>query len=215
MYVKKINRLHSTTVLWEESPSIVKLWITILMYIDERGYICATSDELMKYSKLTDIMFENAFDFLTGKSDQNKTEYIIHTEKGLRVNCFDRIDRNRIDLFPKWKEKSKEGFAEYIELTRIAYDEIMKDYVFLLELKNFFPHANIAQSIQKAFSVYWGTERAWLKRRRKRANDFNWKLTIAKTLQFNLVRTTGTDYEHDFLERMVEKQSKETARVTD
>ena len=213
MYAKKINRLHASTPLWKESPEIRVLWFTILMFRDERGYICATPDELQKLSELPKDLFGDAYQFLIGASENNDTEYIKKTDKGLRINCFDRSERNRIDLLPKWKEKSREGFAEYIEETKRGYEEIAKDYVFLLELKEFYPYANIGQSLQKAFSTYWGTERAWLRRRRKTANTINWKETISNTLKFSLVKMKGEDYERDYFERMIKNKSKAVNNV--
>ena len=216
MYAKKIHRLHMTTPLWKAEPHIRILWFTILMYRDDRGFVDITPDHLHSASELTKDQFNDAFFFLTGMHDENRIDYVVQLENGFKINCLDKREKNKIDMMPDWKYKTKKGFEAYTRMTEDAYKEIMRDYNYLLELKNFYPNINISQSIQKAFSTYWGTENAWLKRRRRVANTINWKLTIANTLQYHLVKIPANteDYELAYLIKMAENQNREKCHVT-
>lgn len=208
MYSKKINKLHATTPLWKTDPHIRVLWFTLLMNRDEKGFIDATIDDLKQFAELSQTHFDHAFLFLIGKSEKSDRAYITEAKNGFKLNCLDQREKEQIDSMPLWKERTEKGFNEYIRITQKAFKEIMIDYNFLLELKEFYPHTNISESIRKAFTLYWGTEKAWIKRRRKRANTFNWRETIANTIRFHLVRISNnsTDYELDYLQKKVKEQ---------
>ena len=213
MYAKPINRLHLTTPIWKTKPHIRVLWFTLLMHRDSRGYIDALIKDIQQLSELPTNLYNDAMEYLLGESDNNNNKYIILTEKGIKLNCLDKIDRDKISNLPKWKEKSAEGFEEYIKMTEIGFKEIMRDYNFLLELKEFFPNAHISRSIQRAFSTYWGTEKAWLKRIKKRSNVINWKTTISNTIQYNLVQLrSNEDYEKNYFEKKLKDEIMNNAK---
>lgn len=208
LYTKKINKLHATTPLWKASPHIRILWFTLLMYRDDRGFINASFDQLKELSELKQNSFNDAFFYLCGESENNNYKYIIREKDGIKICCFDKQEQKLIDSMPLWKERSEKGFNEYIRITQEAFNDIIHDYEFLLELKEFYPHIKIMDSVRKTFTHYWGTEKAWIKRRRKRANTFNWRETIANTIHFNLVKINrdSPDYELDFLRKKWDEQ---------
>ena len=210
MFAKKINKLHMLTEIWRAPAHVVKLWFLLLMFRDERARIETNFQNLKVLSYLTDDKFQDAYLYLMGEHKDNQFPYIQGTETGYRIVCLDRNEKNSIDLLPKWKEKTREGFQAYIELTENAFQRIITDYDFLLSLKECYPHHNIRKSIQNAFSLYWGSERAWLKLRRKHTRVINWRETIQNTIKYNLVKFKydETDYELDYLVRKANEQNR-------
>lgn len=201
MFAQKINKLHMLTPLWREAPYILKVWFLLLMHRNEKAIIEYSFDELKTLSLMDDDQFDSAIDYLLGKREINKIKYITETENGYKINCLDSKENKKINSMPKWKEKSKDGFDEYVRLSNEAYDEIIIDYGYLLYLKELYPNHDIRQSIRAAFLKYWGTEKAWLRKRRQHVNKINWRETLINTLKFHLVKidNSSNDYEFEYL----------------
>lgn len=198
------------TEIWRAPAHVVKLWFLLLMFRDERARIETNLQNLEVLSNLSDEEFQDAHLYLLGEHADNRFPYIEVIETGFRIVCLDRNERNSIDLMPKWKERTPEGYQAYIEITENGFKSIMRDYDYLLHLKEMFPNCNIRKSIQNAFSFYWGSERAWLKLRAKRTRSINWRETIRNTIKFNLVkyRYNETDYEYDYLVDKAKEQNR-------
>lgn len=211
MYSKRVNKLHMLTEIWSCENHIVKLWFTFLMLRDEQGYISEGIKQIHTLCKMPEHTFQDALDYLMGNHQDNSTKFIIIADDNrFRINCMDKKEKNRIDLMPKWKEKTKEGFEAYQRMTKKAFHELVHDYHYMLDLKEFYPNHEIIKSIQNSFTLYWGTHQAWLKKRRERSININWRETIRKTLKYNLVKRDRTveDYEYKYLVEKVKSQSK-------
>lgn len=210
MYSKKINKNHLLTEIWNCKPHIVKLWFLFLALRDEKAVIYESLNHIKSLSKLEDDQFTDALDFLLGCHEDNTFRYITGTNEGFEISCLDKKEKNNIELVPLWKERSKKGYDEYIKMTKKAFNELVHDYNYMFDLKEFYPNHDIIKSIQNCFVIYWGTEKAWLKKRRQRVMNINWRETIRNTIKYNLVKrdTTQKDYEYDYLVEKIKSQSR-------
>lgn len=213
MYCKSINKLHLLTEIWNAPAHISKLWFVFLALRDDSGKIYDNISHIENLCKLTTDQFTDAYNFLFGIHENNNIQYLIYNsdENWFKINCMDKKEKDRIDLRPAWKEKSKEGFNAYVKMTKKAFIEITHDYSYMLDLKQFYPNHDIIKSIQNSFVLYWGTQKAWIRKRRQKVIDINWRETIRNTLKFHLVKrdTKEKDYEYDYLVEKATQQLKD------
>lgn len=210
MFSKKINKMHLLSEIWNKPPHIVKLWFTLLMLRDEKGYISENIDQIERLSCLEQNIFDDALHFLlNNKPESDGNNYLSEVGNKYRITCLDKSEQRRIDLMPKWKEKTKDGYLAYVNMTKKAFNEIVHDYSFMLDLKDFYPNNDIIKSIQACFVNYWGSETAWLKKRKQKIKNINWRETIKNTIKFHLVKrdTSIEDYEKNYLIEKIKQQS--------
>lgn len=108
------------------------------------------------------------------------------------------------NLTMEQQEKFKEillwvnDFNVYFEQTRQVFETLSNDKVFLQKQSIFYPGSDIKLSMAKSFSNYWGVEEGWKNKRtlalkalkKNETYNINWKSTLSKTLNFNLVKET-------------------------
>lgn len=93
----------------------------------------------------------------------------------------------------KDKDKDKDNilwrnsFEEYMKLVVKAKEELLSDKEFIKNTCNYYPNIDIALSLDKAIYVYWGTEDAWNKQRRKKVININLKTALKKNIDKNIV----------------------------
>lgn len=92
------------------------------------------------------------------------------------------ITNNGTEIIKNWKndfETYKEKCSKSFEL--IETNEDLKKRV--LEL---YPNIDYVRSVKKAY-YYWITEKGWDKKRKSGSETIDWKSTILKTIQFNII----------------------------
>lgn len=92
------------------------------------------------------------------------------------------ITNNGAEIIKNWKndfETYKEKCSKSFEL--IETNEDLKKRV--LEL---YPNIDYVRSVKKAY-YYWITEKGWDKKRKSGSETIDWKSTILKTIQFNII----------------------------
>lgn len=183
IFSKRINRTHLTTPIWEQEPHIVKLWFLLLAIQDNSGFINETHYTIRELSYLSESQYDDALNVLSGK----KTKYI---------NAI-TIDNNGIKIhkqyqstapLPVWKVNSQQGFKAYKDMAFDCFVEILNDNEFIEELELSYPNADIHQSIKDSYTNYWGTVDGWKNKKGKKGADIDWRLTIKRTIKFNLVK---------------------------
>lgn len=92
------------------------------------------------------------------------------------------ITKNGVEIIKDWKsdfEIYKERCSKSFELIEINED--LKKRV--VEL---YPNIDYVRSVKKAY-YYWITEKGWDKKRKSGSETIDWKSTILKTIQFNII----------------------------
>jgi hypothetical protein len=197
MFTKKISLMHSTTVLWQETASRRILWFTFLMYQNSDGYVELTKEQLFTQSNLSEIEFNDAYNFLLGLNDTSDLQFIIQKNRGYQINCSDRTKRTFSFHAPLWKQNTAEGYEEYLRIAEDAFTEITHDNEWLLKMKRNFPNVHILKTIERAFDTYWGTRAGWENKRRKKIRSINWRTTIDKTFKFSAVYVQKNEYDNE------------------
>ena len=82
----------------------------------------------------------------------------------------------------------KNDFQIYLAETTLAFDLLKNDGNFIRDIEKFHPTADVKLSIEKSFMAYWSTEEGWKnKSARKETKAINWKSTILKNFEKNIV----------------------------
>lgn len=92
------------------------------------------------------------------------------------------ITKNGAEIIKDWKndfEIYKEKCSKSFELIEINED--LKKRV-----EELYPNIDYVRSVKKAF-YYWITEKGWDKKRKSGSETIDWKSTILKTIQFNII----------------------------
>lgn len=202
MYCKKISPMHMTTLLWEsQSANRRILWFTILMSMDKDGFVELCDKELKLRSRLPEIEFYDAINFLLGKIPDCQKKYIEECKGGYQIL---NLPENKTK---KTKASWKVDYHQYLAMAEHAYNKLITDWEFLWNMKDYYPNVNIRKSIRKSFDCYWGTKEGWNNKKRKQNNDINWKGTIQNTIRHSLVWIPKASYdnEYDYLKSKYEE----------
>lgn len=100
------------------------------------------------------------------------------------------IDKEKGIQGEKEKEKEKEeekplwktDFQFYLSELRVAYNQLIRDPVWIAEKQKYYPGLNIQLSLEKACVEYWATEAGWKNKKASRTKIIDWKATLTNAL---------------------------------
>lgn len=85
----------------------------------------------------------------------------------------------------KAKEKVKDSFFsldEYFENCKEGYEQCCNDKEWIEEQEKFNPSLDILLSLEKSYTLFWGTEAGYKNKKASKSKVINWKTTFAKNL---------------------------------
>lgn len=86
-------------------------------------------------------------------------------------------------VIPLWREKSENGFQEYLRIGKEEFSKLRNDWNWILQMKQFHHGVNIRLTLDRMWSEFWGTKDGWKNKRAKKTDEPNWKLTIERNFQ--------------------------------
>ena len=84
----------------------------------------------------------------------------------------------------------RKNFDEYLINCKKGFTTISKDNEFMQKLSELNPGIDVMKSIEKSFIAYWGTEEGWNNKKKSKSKTIDWKATLMKTIQMNVVKLT-------------------------
>lgn len=156
-----------------------------------------------------------------GKGHANKTRYQILTPNPIpkvTPNLIPNIDPNLDPLLNKHKPNQtdippiplvggekvtpekredkpgwKNDYEVYLEGLRAEYRKAVADSEWISKQEKFNPGVDIPKSIEKACVNYWATEAGWVKKKRSRIKEIDWRSTFANAVS----QKTNRVYKND------------------
>jgi len=106
---------------------------------------------------------------------------------------------------PLWKNKSEDGYQEYLKISEPEFDRLYEDWNWIEEMRGYYPGANIRKTIEKMWYQFWGTKAGWENKRSKKTETMDWKSTIQNNFKKSIVYwgKLEKDVEGDYIAKMI------------
>lgn len=128
------------------------------------------------------------------KNAKRIAEWRKNQEDTKNITCY-KLVRNT----PKVKESKvkeskdiiikdwKTDFETYKSELLKAYQKLIIDKDFISQQEKYNPNIDILLSLEKAVNNYWITEEGWKNKKKSKAKEINWKLTLINAISLNKV----------------------------
>lgn len=81
----------------------------------------------------------------------------------------------------------RNDFQIYLDQLNVVYKNLINDQDFIQKQERFYPSVNIALSIEKAVTNFWGKEAGWKNKKSSRTKDIDWEATLVNAIGLNKV----------------------------